>query len=351
MDIAIQQDEVFQRNGKRQSFSERWLELAEAAGVNAELINAWDENALSRLASFDGFMWRFQPDYAPRTYAQRFLNTVEHGLRLPVFPDWRTRWYVEDKISQQQICRAIGVNTPRTWLFWEKSAALAFLQNTEYPLVLKLSSGFQSRNVRLLKSREEGVYYARQLFGPGLTSLGYQPAGLPRRAARAFRGAAQGFLLDLTGHRPTKGELSRDYMYLQEFVPQNEYDTRVTVIGERAFAFRRFNRPNDFRASGSGLLDWDPENIDQRIVRLAFQISDHLQSQTVSIDAIYRGEDIVVLELTLLFPSWMVKECPGHWCRLNGGGLRWVDGKMPAEDAIFQDFVSRLKNESKLTVH
>lgn len=31
-------------------------------------------------------------------------------------------------------------------------------------------------------------------------------------------------------------------------------DTRVTVIGHCAFGYRRYNRPGDFRASGSGRL-------------------------------------------------------------------------------------------------
>src|SRR6185503_17089802 len=53
-----------------------------------------------------------------------------------------------------------------------------------------------------------------------------------------------------TGLEPNTG-----YILLQEFLSNNKFDTRVTVIGNRAFAYRRFNRPNDFRASGSGNFD------------------------------------------------------------------------------------------------
>ena len=37
-------------------------------------------------------------------------------------------------------------------------------------------------------------------------------------------------------------QIDKNYIYFQEFIPGNEFDTRVTVIGDRAFAFRRMNR-------------------------------------------------------------------------------------------------------------
>ena len=39
----------------------------------------------------------------------------------------------------------------------------------------------------------------------------------------------------------------RGYVYFQDFIPDNQFDTRVTVIGNRAFAFIRKVRPGDFR--------------------------------------------------------------------------------------------------------
>ena len=45
---------------------------------------------------------------------------------------------------------------------------------------------------------------------------------------------------------------TKDYVYFQKFLPNNKYDIRIVVIGDRAFGFIRYNRENDFRASGSG---------------------------------------------------------------------------------------------------
>jgi glutathione synthase/RimK-type ligase-like ATP-grasp enzyme len=46
-------------------------------------------------------------------------------------------------------------------------------------------------------------------------------------------------------------------VYLQKFIKNNDGDYRVTVIGGKfAYSFKRLNRPNDFRASGSGRIDY-----------------------------------------------------------------------------------------------
>lgn len=51
--------------------------------------------------------------------------------------------------------------------------------------------------------------------------------------------------------------LTKKYVYFQDFIPGNDFDTRVTIIGDRAFGFTRNVRPGDFRASGSGNVGYD----------------------------------------------------------------------------------------------
>jgi hypothetical protein len=134
---------------------------------------------------------------------------------------------------------------------------------------------------------------------------------------------------------------------VQEFIPGNPFDTRVTVIGNRAFCFRRFNRPNDFRASGSGNFDHDPAAIAEDAIRLAFKTAYHFQFQTVGVDILRQNNRPVLVELGYDYVNWVVNACPGHWV-LSGaaesGTLRWVEGKTRSEDAIFEDFVARLQS-------
>jgi hypothetical protein len=145
--------------------------------------------------------------------------------------------------------------------------------------------------------------------------------------------------------------LHRDYVLFQEFLSNNDHDTRVTVIGNRAFGFRRFNRPNDFRASGSGRIDWDQTRIDPEMVRLAFRTARKLRSQSLAVDGMYNAaREPVLVEISYYYEGWALAACPGHWA-LRGddpetGRLEWVEGQVRPEDAILDDFLDLLAARS-----
>jgi hypothetical protein len=210
---------------------------------------------------------------------------------------------------------------------------------------MKLSYGFQSANVKLLQTANEAMYWIEQMFTYGVTSLRQTPALSKidnlvyrlRSAVRQLR--ARSLYANLSSC-----ELQHGYFYVQEFLRGNEFDTRITIIGNRAFAFRRFNRVDDFRASGSGRIDWDPAKIDSDSIRLAFTVAQRLETQSIGVDILLDGTRRVLSEISYTYAAWAVRECPGHW-RLVGdamdGELVWHFGKVRPEDAIFQDFVGR----------
>lgn len=74
--IAIQPDEVVHRNGERQSFSRRWVELARSEGTAAVQVDAFACDIMSQAASCDAFMWRCSSSSFPRLYAKRLLYVL-----------------------------------------------------------------------------------------------------------------------------------------------------------------------------------------------------------------------------------------------------------------------------------
>jgi hypothetical protein len=220
--------------------------------------------------------------------------------------------------------------------------------------VLKLSAGYQASNVRLVRDRQEALFYVDQLFAHGVTALGYRPASRSRQQLRRLRAVTT----HAKGHHPyaptEQAELQHGYFFAQEFLPGNDLDVRITIIGDRAFVFRRLNRPDDFRASGSGRIDWNPRQVGDELVRFAFDVARKLDAQTVALDILRRGSEPVIVELTLSYASWAVRDCPGHW-ELYGnhetGDLKWVDGSMRPEDAIFTDFVTPLLEAGQRVGH
>lgn len=325
-----------QRNGEDQSFSRRWIELATALGIETRLVDIEREDLFVALRGSDGFLWRFGFDPWSLHVGKRVLPAVEQGLGIPVFPSWKTCWHFEDKISQFYLLRAASIPSPRTWVFWNRSEALDFCDRARYPLVAKLAVGIQSNNVRMLKDRDEAKDIVERIFGAGVDTLQEPTSPLKQTMRHHWQG------LRLTVGKPLPETLQHGYFYVQEFLPENDFDTRVTVIGNRAFAFRRLNRPGDFRASGSGRIDFDPEPIDRETIELAFDVARTLGTQSIAIDGLRRGDERVVGEISYAYAAWAVRDCPGHWVRgASGerGDLQWIRGQLRAEDAIFEDFV------------
>jgi glutathione synthase/RimK-type ligase-like ATP-grasp enzyme len=344
--VAIQPDELTQKNGEKQSFSSRWAQRAAATGVKVRTVDVYAPDFFKQLAGCDGFMWRFGYSPNPRLFAKRLLIAIERGMGIPVFPSFETAWHFEDKIAQAFLLQAAGLPMPATWVFWDRTTARDFCRSASYPLVLKLSFGYQSANVRLLNNFSDASYWIGQLFGPGVTGL-QPPAPLWRDALQRARTALSHLRGESIYQDLECSELQHGYFYVQEFLPANEYDIRVTVIGNRAFAFRRFNRPGDFRASGSGRISWDPQQIDEESVRLAFRVARRLQTQSIAVDLLQHDGRRLLTEISYTYASWAVRDCPGHWalqCDDVAGRLSWIEGRMHPEDAIFDDFVTLLQS-------
>ena len=116
----------------------------------------------------------------------------------------------------------------------------------------------------------------------------------------------------------------KNYALFQKFLPNNDCDTRVTVIGERAFAFRRMVREDDFRASGSGNIDYDPSKIDMRCIQLAFNVSQKMGFQSMAYDFLLneKGEP-EFCEISYTCKSCAVHNCTGYW----DPEMNWHEGQ------------------------
>ncbi|SEO98104.1 ATP-grasp domain-containing protein [Aquisalimonas asiatica] len=277
------------------------------------------------------------------------LHAIEHGLRLPVFPSWNTRWHFEDKIAQTEMFRALDIPHPETWVFYDEASALAFARSTDYPKVLKLTSGVQSRNVMLLRDQQHAESVLKAVFRRGLHRLPRQTDKPHHEALRRLRrslSALKGINPDLPDRRDY---FHYGYALIQEFIPENTHDTRVAVIRDRAFAFRRRVRENDFRASGSGLIDWASDSIDPRMLSIAFELSEALDSQTIALDFVVDTDHTpLVIELTVTYASWALNEAPAYWKKdVNAPGdqhLKRIDqSPVSVETMLVDDYIDGIE--------
>ncbi len=347
--IALQLDNVPLASGRTQSFSARWQVLAADAGHEVVIVDVNNENLFTSLSSCHGFMWYFWNAPSNSDFGKRLMLAIDQGMDLPTFPSWQTSWFFEDKHAQCYVLNAADVPTPKTWVFWNAQKAREFAARADYPLVIKLAFGIVSANVRLVRDRNEAYYLVDRMFHDGMSLL---PETLPRSGLSQITDRVSNAARSILGRRVKghygEGPIQRGSVLFQEFLPDNPFDTRITVIGDRAFAFRRMNRPGDFRASGSGIIDWDPEQIDLRAVNLSFQVAQRLSTQVLALDILQKADELVVSEISYYYEAWAVHECPGHWRMIaSSGEIEWVVGKMRPDDAIFEDFLKSLTNREQ----
>jgi glutathione synthase/RimK-type ligase-like ATP-grasp enzyme len=336
------------------SWSERFEAVIRDHGAIVTYFDAGDLPRVLSAPTPDALMWRFTHGPDSQGLAKPFLAAAEHGLGIRVWPDHRTRWHYDDKAAQAWLLSAVGVPTPATTVLTDLDSARAWIRTARFPQVFKLRGGASSQSVCLADSREGALRLVDRAFWRGLSGhhdLSRISAGRRDSMTRVLRALPRD-LARAVVHRYRFGDdhvyeprvkpvwpLERGAVIFQEFLPGNHFDCRVTVIGDRAFACRRFNRPADFRASGSGNLDVDPGQIDVAAIALAFEVSRKLGVQCMAYDLLRDpcgGHRVV--EMSYTFVGRVVHMCPGHWDR----SLRWHEGPMHPADLIAHGLMDEL---------
>ena len=346
MRIAVQKDTG--------SFWRMWKEEIITSGNECILLDLRVLTDFDEALKCDGVMWHIDMEPAIQSAASSRLTSLEGASGKVVFPNFNTKWHFDNKVSQAYLFRQMSIPTPETNVFWHEDDAMLWVHSQgEFPVVAKLKRGAGSAAVYILRNQREAERYIRRMFS--LKGISGETGGAKRSPYRIWRDLARKLVLRLPRpmlqhflkERPRLREVwpnERGYAYFQEFIPGNDFDTRITVIGNRAFAFRRFNRDGDFRASGSGNIDYSVIDIDLEMVRIAHDLSfkNNLQSMAYDFLTDKEGKPTIV-EISYAYQSKAVFDCPGHWDR----ELNWVDGHVLPEAAHVEDFINEIKKSKR----
>ena len=271
------------------------------------------------------FIWKHYDYY--KGLAKAILPVIEKDLKVKCLPNQATCWHYDDKIKQYYQLKAHGFPMVPSWIFWNKKDALQWIKKAELPLVFKLKGGAGSSNVLLIKNRSQAVRLINKMFGEGIVTSSIPSFGTTRyrnfRPLKEFKYLAKKVKNRIEGRDATPfWQVNKDYVYFQKFLPGNDYDTRVTTIGHRTYAFRRFVRKNDFRASGSDNWSLDRSKIDPELVRLGQDISRIMGYQVMAYDFIYdEKKHPQLIEVSYTYGDYP-EFSTGYWDR----DLEWHDG-------------------------
>lgn len=312
MKIAIHQSD--------NSFSDQWIEYCKENNIKYKVVNCYDNDIINQLNDCNALMWHHhQSNYKDILIAKQILYALYH-TGFVVFPNFYTNWHFDDKIGQKYLLESINAPLVPSYVFYEKKTALNWAKNTHYPKVFKLRGGAGSSNVLLVRSKSEAFKIIKKSFNKGFSyfnKLRYFKEKLNKYLSGndsiigVLKGIGRLFI-------PIKNmnflNKEKGYAYFQEFIPNNNFDIRVIVIGSKAFAIKRLVRPNDFRASGSGLIIYNKEEIDIRCIKISFDVNKYIKSQCIAFDYVFDNlNNPLILEISYGFSSAGYFKCPGYW--------------------------------------
>jgi len=274
-------------------------------------------------------MWHHSQNDPKAIIAAKSILFALEQTGIKVFPDFRTNWHFDDKLGQKYLLEAMNVPLVHTWIFYDKVEALYWASQTCFPKVFKLRGGAGSENVTLVESRRRAVKLIYKAFGGGFSN--YNSWGNLKERIRKWKLGVTDFTDVLKGMvrlvaKPAFTKIAgreSGYIYFQEFIPDNKHDIRVIVIGDKAFAIKRFVRKNDFRASGSGNIRYEKENFKEEWIKLAFQINEKVKAQSLALDYVFDHDVPKVVEISYGFVPEGYDSCPGYWDK----SLNWHKGK------------------------
>lgn len=328
------------------SFVPGWIRYCEENSISYTEVDCFASDILEQLDGCDALLWNWaHHDYRAQLFARQLIVSVEEmGIR--VFPNTATCWHYDDKVGQKYLLEAVKAPIVATHVFYEEDCALRWVERASYPKVWKLRGGAGAQNVRLIKSKREARRVVIRSFGRGWGNSRFHSLKdkiwhwRRDRTLRSFLNISRGIGRAIFPHEKNiRIPTQRNYVYLQDFIPENDHDIRVIVIGGRAFAIKRMVRKGDFRASGSGIIRYERDEIPEICIRIAFDVTRSLGSQCCAFDFVYSDGKWLIIEISYAFNLEGYQRCPGYWAE----NLEWREGPVTPEHFIVEDLLAELR--------
>lgn len=298
--------------------------------IEYKMINISDGDFWENILTFDKIMYKWQNN-DNQHFLSNILRPVFESKKIDFYPNTNTTWHYDDKIKQYFLLKLHHAPLVESFIFFNRRKAQEFINHTSFPLVAKLNKGAGSSNVMLITKRKKAEKFIKKAF----SRKGFYPTyfgsifQLFKTKDYSIRKSITHYLKKIKRRISGNDELfwqrHKNYVFFQEYLSGNYFDTRVTTVGKRVHAFRRFVRKNDFRASGGEEWDINPEHIDKRMLKIALDISKKMKFQIMAYDFIYDKEkNPKIVEISYLFGQ------PGYPDFMNGywdEELNWHEGR------------------------
>jgi hypothetical protein len=241
-----------------------------------------------------------------------------------------------DKVFMEflrDLSRLPEIQTVRSRAFGTLEDAKAALDHLEVPCVVKGASSACSEQVALAKDHRELLRHVERFS---------RSDPMWRQLRRVIAGRICRWL---GRQRSPRVSLHRNRLVVQPFVAGLQHDYKVLVYGDRYYAVRRRVRTGDFRASGSGMVEW-PGELPAGLLDYAKKISDHFGAPFVSLDIAQDERGFHLLEFQFVLFGNLTVEGAEHWFVSGPRGWERKVGRSVIEAEFARSVDSYLRGKS-----
>ena len=332
----------------KDAYNHRWIAYCDKNNIPYKLVDAYQNNIIEQLDDCDAFMWHFYQNSTKDFLVAKQLFFSLDAIDKVVFPSIHMAWHFDDKVAQKYLLEGIHAPMVESFVFYDEKEALNWAENSETPIVFKLRGGSGSQNVKLLKTKKVLRKHIKKAFSSGFSQ--YDGMGILKDRLQKFtkgKDTLAGVFHAIirlgypTSYSKVRGR-DRGYIYFQKFIPNNDSDTRIIVVGDRAFGIKRKVRENDFRASGAGFIMYNKEEIDERTVTIAFGVSKKLHFDCVAFDYVFdENNEPLIVEISYGFAVEAYDPCPGYW----DANMNWHEGAFDPQAWMVEDLIKRIEEQ------
>jgi glutathione synthase/RimK-type ligase-like ATP-grasp enzyme len=219
----------------------------------------------------------------------------------------------EDKSLEAYLAEIYDLPFVKTYTSHDEANALNLIKTLAYPLVSKVNPSSGSVGVELVRTEKE----ARQIVQRAFSRLGRST---------------------FTNHFRQK-----NYVYFQEFIPNDGYDIRVIVVGNWVLGYYRKVLGGDFRASGMNLVEL--RELPETPMRIALRVNELIKSPMLAVDMIHAlNGNYYVIEYSPIFQSELpedlhVNGVPGVYIFDGSGSFHFEPGKFWVSELALREFL------------
>lgn len=299
-------------------------------GFNLQYKNMSDDN-IENLLKDQYVLYTSQED--PGYCYKSFIEDRIYGLELSgakVIPSYKYLRANNNKVMME-ILRKLYLPEKyqlKSMIFGTYEEFIMQKNNIIFPCVVKTAEGAVSKGVFLAKNGKQLLKIVKKVSRTPF--LYYEFYDYIRKIIHK-------------GYR--RESLYRKKFIIQEFVPGLKNDWKVLVFWDKYYVLRRSNRPNGFRASGSGLFSFD-EKVDIRLLEAAKEIRQYFDVPMMSLDLAISGDKVILLEFQFLYFGTSTLEKSPYYYIENNENWEQIFEKSILENTYAYSIVSYIESKS-----